>query len=608
MEIKDNGVICAAPWSHLYIQPNGDVYPCCTATEIKFGNANEKSLNEIWNSGEAADFRKNLIAGIPQSACKYCYKTEQYNNGQSLRTTLNKRYGDAIKYDGKNVELSIQYLDVRSSNICNFKCVMCNEALSSAWHDDVIALDKLNNQSSTLRNKKYIEINKDTKEEIFKILPGVKEIYFAGGEPLLTDFHYKMLDFLVKHNLTDVALRYNTNLSVLDYKGKSVLDYWRKFSNIKISASIDLHGEKGEYHRHGFSWLGFKDNVLKIKTLCPDIIITPQITLTSLSIGYLSELIIETHDLFSKDMYLDYNFCMGPAFFNPQTLPPQIKNLYIHKLQKTLELDYINSYERIVLTAAIDFLREPMDFSKDVFETLIKYLNELDKIRYPATGSYWKTLWPELTEDYYTKYDDYFLLLKDKHVLEYACYIGDWWSVLRSYHPKSITAFDPGGPGISGLTDKAKYYDVEYSQIGYEDFKSDKQFDVIICAGLLHKLASPFHLIEDIANRNSEYIIFETTGEYWPNFIIETPVFHMTNTLTETFNEIVPLPKNDDELMDLNRNVSNKRLPWVLHTVIPNLVVLAFKELGYEMLDFKNISSEARPSKANVCGMLFKRM
>ena len=40
----------------------------------------------------------------------------------------------------------------------------------------------------------------------------VEEIYFAGGEPLVMQEHYTILEKLIEAGRTDVRLRYNTYL------------------------------------------------------------------------------------------------------------------------------------------------------------------------------------------------------------------------------------------------------------------------------------------------------------------------------------------------------------------------------------------------------------
>ena len=53
----------------------------------------------------------------------------------------------------------------------------------------------------------------------------VEEIYFAGGEPLLMEEHYRILNRLVDDGRTEeVTLKYNTNFSTMAYKKTNVLD------------------------------------------------------------------------------------------------------------------------------------------------------------------------------------------------------------------------------------------------------------------------------------------------------------------------------------------------------------------------------------------------
>ena len=78
-----------------------------------------------------------------------------------------------------------------------------------------------------------------------------KEIYIAGGEPLVTEEHYLLLEWLIKNNATNVKLRYNTNFTKLRFKDYEVLPLWSHFKHIEILASIDAVDELGSYIRSG---------------------------------------------------------------------------------------------------------------------------------------------------------------------------------------------------------------------------------------------------------------------------------------------------------------------------------------------------------------------
>ena len=98
-------------------------------------------------------------------------------------------------------------------------------------------------------------------------LLNAQEIYFAGGEPLVTEEHYLILQYLIKHNITKVKLRYNTNFSILTFKGHDILDYWSKFEKVELLASIDESNELGEYIRKELKWQTFVENRKKIEHL-----------------------------------------------------------------------------------------------------------------------------------------------------------------------------------------------------------------------------------------------------------------------------------------------------------------------------------------------------
>ena len=60
---------CLAPYSNLYINPEGFIYPCLA---VNMGSLREKSLKEIINLPKYRCFRKNLKASKIFNACQLC--------------------------------------------------------------------------------------------------------------------------------------------------------------------------------------------------------------------------------------------------------------------------------------------------------------------------------------------------------------------------------------------------------------------------------------------------------------------------------------------------------------------------------------------------------
>ena len=92
---------------------------------------------------------------------------------------------------------------------------MCGVYSSSKWHQEAM---ELHGDTTGADTKGVLEFNSNGKEDVFKqvdrFINDVEEIYFAGGEPLVMEEHYLILEKLIAAGRTDVRLRYNTNLVI----------------------------------------------------------------------------------------------------------------------------------------------------------------------------------------------------------------------------------------------------------------------------------------------------------------------------------------------------------------------------------------------------------
>jgi organic radical activating enzyme len=72
----------------------------------------------------------------------------------------------------------------------------------------------------------------DMWEQLVPHLDYVEQIYFAGGEPLLMEEHYHILEELVRSRF-DVRLIYNTNFThTQSQRTFSVFEYWKQFDSV----------------------------------------------------------------------------------------------------------------------------------------------------------------------------------------------------------------------------------------------------------------------------------------------------------------------------------------------------------------------------------------
>jgi len=275
--LSKSKTFCMLPWIHLHAAPNGDAYPCCHSMNITpVGSVKTHTLQEIWNGEPQRQLRKNMLNEQPSAECRRCY--EQDDSGFfSGRKSANKHFGHYInKIDntdatGYSREFEMTYWDIRFSNLCNLRCRSCGHVFSSQWYQDQAKLagPQWKEQNTVLNYAGRTET--DMWSQLEPHLEFVEQIYFAGGEPLLMQEHYNILEELLRRGKTDVRLIYNTNFTHTDLKGRSVFEYWKQFKSVAVGASLDAMDERAEYIRKGTDWAVVEQNRREMLKICPNV-------------------------------------------------------------------------------------------------------------------------------------------------------------------------------------------------------------------------------------------------------------------------------------------------------------------------------------------------
>lgn len=369
---KDNKVFCILPWIHAQIRQNGDVYPCCRVKHrVSYGSTLNQSMDEIWNSDEVKKIRRDMIAGKKQSFCEDCYTIEELGS-ESYRQTVNRDFKDEFYRLEQTDETghldndSIIFLDIRFSNVCNFKCRSCNPDSSNSWHDDYKKLHPT--YSNEKRTHKLVLDSKTAIADIEKYLPKIQRIYFAGGEPLLDENHYLLLEKLIALGRTDVNLNYNTNISHLTFKKWNALALWKEFQYVKVSASIDSVGPSLELIRKGAIWEDIRTNLMLIRKLLPAVRVQIYPTVSVMNCYKITELIeyFLKNDFFRIPGNFEVNMLNDPDYINIGILTPSEIN-HLEQHYKT----YLETIKATTEAAVFKHLQ-------DELERIIKFARHQD--------------------------------------------------------------------------------------------------------------------------------------------------------------------------------------------------------------------------------------
>lgn len=263
--------ICVMPWIHLNVNPTGTVLQCCVSSQQgEVGNLGQNTLAEIWNNDAMRTLRLQLLRGEKPASCSKCY--EQESNGiPSFRVSSMPYFAqhlsgirDITKDDGTVADMRLRYWDFRFSNLCNMRCRMCCHDFSSSWHSDTLEIFG----PKSAPDDPVVHISQRSKDDIYGVLDqqidNVEEIYFAGGEPLIMEEHYYILEKLIERGKRNVRLRYSTNLSKIRYKKWDNIELWRNFDSVRVHASLDACGPRAEYLRNGTVWETINENIRRL--------------------------------------------------------------------------------------------------------------------------------------------------------------------------------------------------------------------------------------------------------------------------------------------------------------------------------------------------------
>jgi radical SAM protein with 4Fe4S-binding SPASM domain len=388
--LKDSKTFCIYPWIHLHAYPTGEAYPCCHAEMGvgQVGNCRENTLKEIWNSPAQKQLRSDMLTETKNVTCQRCYEQEE-SGFFSGRRSANKHHGHHIgrvlmtEPDGHLNHFGMTYWDIRFSNLCNLSCRSCGHIFSSSWYQDQAklagALWTANNTALNIAGR-----NKDDMwNQLIPHLDYVEQIYFAGGEPLMMEEHYRILDELERRGRFDVRLIYNTNFTHTRLKDREVFDYWRKFKSVAVGASLDAQGPRAEYIRKGTNWAQVERNRRTMLEQCPNVDFYISPTLSILNAHHLPDFHrswVEQGLIRAQD--LNVNILQDPAHLRidiaTSEYKEQIRCLYQDHLDWLRPQDTLNR-ATVGFESAINFM-----LATDNTALLPKFwakTNELDSIR-----------------------------------------------------------------------------------------------------------------------------------------------------------------------------------------------------------------------------------
>lgn len=394
--MNDNILKCKYAWSHLdFLQ--GQYGPCFRYKVYKqpIAKMSEKLPSEVINSEEMQTVRRSLQQGEFPPGCFDCALKESRGLKSYRQHAFEEKEWDkdnTIDYSNVIVD-KILDLELKFSRTCNFLCRHCNSESNSLFevigkkHPDIH--EKLLEQRFDqfgIAESPITEVSDEIIDDLVNnIIPDCKHIRFSGGEPLYHIQHYQFLEKLINSPNIDtktIDLSYNTNLSLLQFKGYDIHELWDKFKSIHITVSMDGTGSLFNYFRER----GDYDTVISnIETLAAKSTNIESFFFVCTSTAYhafyadvifkdLTELCERVHNRYNIRCTTRPTFVHTPGI-DMVDLEVETKQFIIDNLEKTVPSN--NSMYDYAINEIITHLKgDKRNFNSD-FKTIVKLQDQL---------------------------------------------------------------------------------------------------------------------------------------------------------------------------------------------------------------------------------------
>ncbi len=421
------------PWIHIATRPNGDVRLCCTANASGAGEEDAKDVGlvkqdgrimnlqydtiaEVWNSDYMKTVRLQMLEGKVPPSCTKCFEEESkgiVSKRQWESVVWNQRLDittiiDATGEDG-SLPVDIPYFDLRLGNLCQLKCIMCSPHDSSSWIKEwkiqypkykTIELKQDQQWSSDFDYTWYKKGSflSDMQSQAYNI----RELYFAGGEPLLIPEHYKILEFMVETGAAKLCvLRYNSNGLELPEK---LFELWKHFKQVKFNFSIDAVGSRNDYIRYPSKWENVIANLQRLDDTPDNIIVNIACAVQLLNVLNVPDLVHWKESMNFKKINLPpygagligTHLVYLPSYLNVRVLPTHLKDKVKKQVdyfcsQRTLDQEFVNNPYGLTRWQGLVQYMMAEDWSHKI-PMLLDYLNTCDQTR----GTNFRNIFPEI--------------------------------------------------------------------------------------------------------------------------------------------------------------------------------------------------------------------
>ena len=425
--IENENTFCVIPFTNITTSPNNHWRQCCDSPPLiehegKYFSIFEYSIAEMWNHEFYKKLRMDLITGVKNPACNKCWKREEvgafsYRQKSNQYNLVTSEEITEIYNNNGYSSTYPKYIVLKIGNLCNLKCIMCNQVSSDKIEKEVVSwkakkekvpqwLDYIDtyNVPDEIKDVRSLSVKSTPEKVIAQLEPALSQCYeleLVGGEAFVNPFTNELLQYCIDKGIAkNISIQTISNLSLINKKQISLM---KQFKSIELTVSFDHIDEEHFYFiRYPASYKSFRKNF--------DSIIDNDSINLKISTTYSIFNIFDIDKIFdefeairqtmSVPLIVNFNFVYDPNYFDIRYLESYQKEELIKKVNDYVEKNknykvFLENPSTLGYIKTIpNFIKEtPSDFDKVVKERT-RVLELYDRTR----GTDYKKLYPFIKE------------------------------------------------------------------------------------------------------------------------------------------------------------------------------------------------------------------
>lgn len=362
---KNESTFCSIPFTSITTSPNNHWRQCCVSPPLiehngKYFSIFEYSIEDMWNHEFYKNLRMDLITGVKNPACNKCWKNEDVgafsyrkktNNNNNL---VSDELLEQVYNNDGHLDLYPKYIVLKIGNLCNLKCIMCNQVSSDKIEKEIVVWKSKKEElpqwlnyidqydvPEEIRDVRSLSVKSTPEKVIAQLEPALSQCYeleLVGGEAFVNPFTNDLLEYCIATGIAkNISIQTISNLSLINKKQVNLM---KQFKSVELTASFDhIDEERFYFIRYPASYNDFRKN---FNNLINDDVIDIKIstTFSIFNIFDIDRIFDEFESIrqsMSKPLTINFNLVSDPNYFDIKYLEESQKKELADKILSYLE-------------------------------------------------------------------------------------------------------------------------------------------------------------------------------------------------------------------------------------------------------------------------------